>query len=66
MWRILIVDADRKYRKLLREHFERVGHVVVEAGEAGPAMRLAEAERPQAILLDFDLPDARGSTICGV
>jgi two-component system phosphate regulon response regulator PhoB len=64
MWRILIVDADRKYRKLLRDHFERVGHVVVEAGEGGPAIRLAEVEPPHVILLDLDLPDARGSTIC--
>jgi two-component system, OmpR family, phosphate regulon response regulator PhoB len=64
MWRILIVDADRKYRKLLRDHFERVGYVVVEAGNGGLALRLAEAESPQVILLDLDLPDARGSTIC--
>jgi two-component system phosphate regulon response regulator PhoB len=64
MWRILIVDADRKYRKLLRDHFERVGHVVIEAGDGRLALGLAEVERPQVILLDLDLPDARGPTVC--
>lgn len=64
MWRVLIVDADRKYRKLLRDHFERVGHVVSEASDGGLAVRLAEVERPQVILLDLDLPDAPGPIIC--
>ncbi len=64
MWRILIVDDDRKYRGILRKHFERVGHQVYEAGEGETAISLAELERPEVILLDFQLPDARGSTIC--
>jgi len=64
MWRILIVDDDRRYRKVLREHFERVGHEVFETGEGEPAIGLAEIERPEVILLDFDLPDANGSSIC--
>ena len=49
---------------MLREHFERAGHQVCETGEGESAIGLAEMERPQAILLDFDLPDARGSSIC--
>lgn len=64
MWRVLVVDDDSKYRNILREHFERAGHEVFETGEGEPAIGLAELERPQVILLDFDLPDARGSTIC--
>lgn len=64
MWRVLVVDDDRKYRKILKEHFERAGHEVFETGEGELAIGLAELERPQVILLDFDLPDARGSTIC--
>ena len=64
MWRILIVDDDRKYRKLLRELFERAGHEVFEAGEGASAVGLAQTERPQVILLDFDLPDTRGSAVC--
>jgi two-component system phosphate regulon response regulator PhoB len=64
MWRILIVDDDRKYRRLLREHFERAGHEVFEAGEGWAAIALAETEKPRVILLDFDLPDARGSAVC--
>lgn len=64
MWRVLIVDDDQKYRKILREHFERRGHEVFETGEGELAIGIAETERPHAILLDFDLPDARGSSIC--
>jgi two-component system phosphate regulon response regulator PhoB len=64
MWRVLIVDDDQKYRKILRDHFERVGHEVFETGEGGLAIAIAETERPHAILLDFDLPDDRGSNVC--
>ena len=64
MWRVLVVDDDPKYCRILREHFERAGHKVFEAAKGEPAIWLAETERPQVILLDFDLPDARGSNIC--
>jgi two-component system phosphate regulon response regulator PhoB len=64
MWRILIVDGDSKYRKLLRELCERAGHQVAEAAEGGSVVGLAQAERPQVVLLDIDLPDLRGSAVC--
>jgi two-component system, OmpR family, phosphate regulon response regulator PhoB len=64
MWRILVVDDDQKYRRILRTHFERAGHEVFETGEGEPAIGVAESARPEVILLDFDLPDARGSHIC--
>jgi DNA-binding response OmpR family regulator len=63
-WRILLVDDDPKYRRLLKAHFERAGHEVLEAGEGEPGFALAEAEQPQVVLLDFDLPDVVGTTIC--
>lgn len=51
MWRILIVDDDRKYRRPLREHFERVRHEVCESAEGesvrGVGYRLdASAAKP--------------------
>ncbi|MES1184674.1 MAG: response regulator transcription factor [Myxococcales bacterium] len=64
MWRILIVDDYLSYRRILRERFKRLGHQVYETGEGELAIGVAETERPQVILLDFDLPDARGSNIC--
>jgi DNA-binding response OmpR family regulator len=64
MWRVLVVDDDPKYCRILTEHFERAGHEVFAAGRGEPAIGLAATEQPQVILLDFDLPDARGSSVC--
>lgn len=58
--RILVVDDEAAIRRLLRNTLLRAGHEVVEAGTAGDALRLAAAERPDAILLDLGLPDRDG------
>jgi DNA-binding response OmpR family regulator len=63
MWCILIVDGVPKYRKLLRGLFERAGHEVAEAAGGGSVVGLAQAERPQVVLLDVDLPDMRGIAV---
>ncbi|PCG14670.1 MAG: DNA-binding response regulator [Sphingomonas sp.] len=58
--RILVVDDEAAIRRLLRNTLLRAGHEVVEAGTAADALRLAAAERPDAILLDLGLPDRDG------
>lgn len=57
---ILIIDDEATIRKSLRHIFQAKGYQVLEAenGEAG--FSLAQAEGPEVILLDLNLPDCHG------
>lgn len=62
--RILMVDDDTALMALLKDYFEKYGHVLKTAttGEAG----LAELrrERPDIMILDLMLPGKDGLTVC--
>jgi CheY-like chemotaxis protein len=64
MTRILIVDDETNYRVLLRACLERAGHDVLDLANASEVLELACARKPDAILLDFDLPDGLGTDVC--
>lgn len=62
---ILIVDDDSDLREALAEQLEIGGEFAVAqagTGEAGAA--LAQAQRPDLVLLDVDLPDLDGRAVC--
>ena len=61
---ILIVDDEANYRKLLRACLENAGHEVLDLGRGSEVVDLACALRPDAILLDFELPDELGIDVC--
>lgn len=61
---ILIVDDEANYRKLLKVCLENAGHEVLDLGRGAEVMALASARKPDAILLDFDLPDGPGIDVC--
>jgi DNA-binding NtrC family response regulator len=56
--RILVVDDQREIRAPLREFLQGRGHEVVEADTARAARAAFLAARPDAVLLDYELPDA--------
>jgi DNA-binding NtrC family response regulator len=56
--RVLIVDDQRDIRAPLREFLEGRGYEVVEADSARTARDAFLAARPDAVLLDYELPDA--------
>jgi two-component system response regulator AtoC len=58
--KILIVDDERLVRWSLRQKCEEWGYHVVEADAGEPALRLAESENPDLLLLDVRLPDLTG------
>lgn len=63
MAKILIVEDDDSVAELLRMHFAGAGHQVVVAqdGMAGPM--LAAREKPDLVILDFNMPAANGSKV---
>ncbi len=56
--RVLVVDDQREIRAPLREFLQGRGHEVVEADSARAARDAFLAARPDAVLLDYELPDA--------
>ncbi len=57
---ILVVDDERLIRWTLAEALRGWGYAPVKAEDASAALRLFDAERPAAVLLDINLPDRSG------
>jgi signal transduction histidine kinase/CheY-like chemotaxis protein len=55
--KVLVVDDDARARYLIRKHVEDTPYAVLEASNGVDAVRIARAELPQVILLDFLLEE---------
>ncbi len=62
--KILVVDDDRELRELIGFVLTSAGYGVVEAGDGPEAVRLHEAERPDLVILDVNLPGFDGFEVC--
>ncbi len=60
---LLIVDDEKDITALLCKYFSRNGYDVLTALSGHEALRLAE-KQPDLILLDINLPDIDGLTVC--
>src|ERR1700721_1934297 len=58
--KIIVVDDERLVRWSLRQKCEEWGYHVVEAEAGEPALKLAQHESPDLVLLDVRLPDISG------
>ena len=59
--RILIVDDEPFYRKMLRELIEKIGFTVVaEAADGREAVRMFLAHRPHVTIMDIYMPGKNG------
>ena len=58
--RVLVVDDHAGWRDVARRLLAPLFDVVGEAADAATALTLATALRPDAVLLDVELPDADG------
>jgi len=58
---ILVVEDQVRLLRVIAEMVERFGYDTRLAETAADAYAFAEAERPNAILLDINLPDAAGT-----
>lgn len=61
--KLLIVDDEPEIREMLAEYFEWNGYAVLTAENGSRALELAERE-PELILLDVNLPDLDGLSVC--
>jgi two-component system cell cycle response regulator DivK len=58
--RILIVEDNELNMKLVRDVLEVHGYAIVATTEGATALPLAQAHRPDLILMDLQLPDISG------
>jgi two-component system, sensor histidine kinase len=61
---ILIVDDNEAQRYTKTRTLQAAGFATIEAGTGHDAIRLAQAERPDLVLLDIKLPDIDGFEVC--
>ncbi len=62
MARLLVVDDDRSIRRTLEKFLSEQGYEVQTAADAGEARKRLDAERPDVVLLDINLPGKDGLT----
>src|SRR5208283_4207336 len=58
--KIMVVDDERLVRWSLRQKCEEWGYRVIEADSGEPALKLAQNESPDLVLLDVRMPDLSG------
>lgn len=61
---ILVVDDEDDLRKVLEFNLLNAGFRVLSAANGAEAIRVAELELPDLVLLDVMLPDIQGTQVC--
>lgn len=62
--KILVVDDDRVLAEIMVFTLQRAGFEVIQAYDGRSALRRWEEEEPDLVVLDINLPDLNGFTIC--
>jgi len=62
--KILCADDDRDLLALIAFTLSQAGYLVVRAGDGTSAIRSFEAEAPDLVLLDINMPGASGFQVC--
>jgi sigma-B regulation protein RsbU (phosphoserine phosphatase) len=61
---ILLADDEPAARRLLRVTLERLGFEVREAVDGEEALQIAMSDRPDLMVLDFEMPRLTGAEVC--
>jgi DNA-binding response OmpR family regulator len=62
--KVLVVDDDRELRELIGFALRQAGYQVVEAGDGPQAVSSHDAEKPDLVVLDVNLPGFDGFEVC--
>ena len=62
--RILVVDDDLSIRNFIRVNLEARSYQVFTAPDGEEAIRIAEKEKPELIILDIVMPGLDGFAVC--
>lgn len=62
--KILAVDDDPDLLALVAFALTNAGYAVVKAADVGAALRIFDAERPDLVILDINLPSGSGFDVC--
>lgn len=62
--KILVIEDERKIARWVRTYFEQDGFIVVLADDGPTGLSLAQAEQPDLIVLDLNLPGLDGLKLC--
>lgn len=65
MKKILVADDKASSRELVRTVLEHSGYEVIEASDGAEAVEMAEANSPELILLDLQMPALDGFGVVG-
>lgn len=63
---ILVVEDDVEIAHLVRQLFERRGYQVITARDGAEALDLVARQRPDAVILDINLPRVDGWDVCRI
>ena len=58
--KILVVDDHARFRALVRDLLVRRGDTVIECTDGAGALAMFEAERPDAVIMDIEMPGLDG------
>ncbi|MEO6724281.1 MAG: response regulator transcription factor [Blastocatellia bacterium] len=62
--KLLIVEDDPAIQRMIGDYFRHVGYDIVTASDGEAGVRLAQSERPTAMILDLMLPKLDGLAVC--
>src|SRR3989338_4755441 len=62
--KILVVDDEKDINELIQYNLEKEGYQVIQAFDGAMAIKLAEVESPDCIVLDLMLPQVDGLDVC--
>jgi len=62
--KVLVVDDDRDLRELIGFALTQSGFLVVKAADGPSAVRMFDAEGPDLVVLDINMPGASGFQVC--
>lgn len=62
--KLLIVEDDPAIQRMIGDYFRHVGYDIIAAGDGEAGVRVAQSERPAAMILDLMLPKLDGLSVC--